>query len=68
MGGDLGFRETPKYVACGEEDCGSHYGHFGQFRPALSDAWNEKRNPDDAEHEASAKHDCEIQERGANGL
>jgi hypothetical protein len=66
--GEMNVGKTPKYVACREKDCGSHYWHFRQFRPALSDAWNEKRYPEYAQHESSAKHDCEVYEPGTNGF
>ena len=48
--------KAPQHVPCEEEDCGSHEGHFCQFGPALSDAWNEQGNAKDAENEARAQH------------
>ena len=62
------FGEASQYVTRCKEDYDRHDGHFREFRPALSDAWDEERNAHDAEHETSAKHDCEVHEPGANGL
>ena len=62
------FGEAPQYVTCCKENCGRHDGHFREFRPALSHARDEERNAHDAEHETSAKDDCEVHEPGANGL
>lgn len=61
------FGEAPQNVTCCEKNCGRHDGHFRQFSPALSNAWNEEWNAHDAEYETSAKHECEIHEPGADG-
>jgi hypothetical protein len=61
-------RETPQDVARRKEDHGRHDGHFRKLGPALTYARNENRNAEHAEDEASAEHNCEVRESGANRL
>jgi len=65
---EVNLREVPQYVACSKENRRCHYGHFRQFRPALSDSWNEKRNPDNTERKPSAEHDRKVHKASANGF
>ncbi|MDB5863509.1 MAG: hypothetical protein JWO70_1315 [Betaproteobacteria bacterium] len=62
------FWEASQCETCREEDCGCHDGHFRQFRPALSNAWDEERNAHDTQYETSAKHQCEVHKPGADRL
>src|SRR5664279_1935751 len=60
-------RESSQHIARGKEDGGGHEGRFSQLGPALTDAWNDERNSDDAEKEASTKNEGEIDESRAKG-
>jgi hypothetical protein len=57
--------ELANDIASGEEDCDEHERHFCEFGIALTDAWNEKRQPDGAENKTHPKDDTEVHRGGS---